>query len=144
MIIFPSTKIKLLAFRPLLLLWMRPSLALKLNDTDNRSSVFICPFKCFPGGSDGKASVYNAGDLGSILGLGRSAGEGNDNPLQYYCLENPMDRGAWWATVHGVAKSWTWLSDFTFLSFNIWMRSLLGTVIWVVGFSLSDLLHFVW
>ena len=51
--------------------------------------------KDFPGGSDSKASVYNAGDLGSIPGLGRSAGEGNGNPLQYYCLENPMDRGAW-------------------------------------------------
>ena len=49
----------------------------------------------FPGGSDGKASVYNAGDLGSIPGLGRSPGEGNGNPLQYSCLENPMDRGAW-------------------------------------------------
>ena len=49
----------------------------------------------FPGGSDGKASVYNAGDLGSIPGSGRSAGEGNGNPLQYYSLENPMDRGAW-------------------------------------------------
>ena len=48
-----------------------------------------------PGGSDGKASVYNAGDLGSIPGLGRSPGEGNGNPLQYYCLENPMDRGTW-------------------------------------------------
>ena len=48
-----------------------------------------------PGGSEGKASVYNAGDLGSIPGSGRSAGEGNGNPLQYYCLENPMDRGAW-------------------------------------------------
>ena len=48
-----------------------------------------------PGGSDGKASVHNAGDLGSISGSGRSAGEGNGNPLQYYCLENPMDRGAW-------------------------------------------------
>ena len=47
------------------------------------------------GGSDGKASVYNAGDLGSSPGLGRSPGEGNGNPLQYYCLENPMDRGAW-------------------------------------------------
>ena len=71
----------------------------------------------FPGGSDSKASVYNAGDLGSIPGSGRSDGEGNGNPLQYYCLENPMDRGAWWATVHGVAKSRTRLSDFTFLSF---------------------------
>ena len=49
----------------------------------------------FPGGSDGKASVYNAGDPGSSPGLGRSPGEGNGNPLQYYCLENPMDRGAW-------------------------------------------------
>ena len=49
----------------------------------------------FPGGSDGKASVYTAGDLGSIPGLGRSLGEGNGNPLQYSCLENPMDRGAW-------------------------------------------------
>jgi len=48
-----------------------------------------------PGGSDGKASVYNAGDLGSIPGLGRSPGEGNGNPFQDYCLENPMDRGAW-------------------------------------------------
>ena len=49
----------------------------------------------FPGGSDGKVSVYNAGDQGSIPGLGRSPGEGNGNPLQYYCIENPMDRGAW-------------------------------------------------
>ena len=49
----------------------------------------------FPGGSDGKASAYNVGDLGSIPGLGRSPGEGNSNPLQYSCLENPMERGAW-------------------------------------------------
>ena len=49
----------------------------------------------FPGGSDGKASVYNAGNPGSIPELGRSPEEGNGNPLQYYCLENPMDRGAW-------------------------------------------------
>ena len=59
-------------------------------------------------------SACNAGDLGSIPGSGRSPGEGNDNPLQYSCLENPMDRGAWWAAVHGVAKSQTQLSDFTF------------------------------
>ena len=59
----------------------------------------------FPGGSDGKASAYNVGDLGSILGLGRSPGEGNGNPLQYSCLENPMDGGAWKATVHGVTES---------------------------------------
>ena len=63
--------------------------------------------KAFPGGSDSKAFAYNAGDLGSIPGSGRSPGEGNGSPLQYSCLENPMDEGAWLATVHGVAKSWT-------------------------------------
>ena len=66
----------------------------------------------FPGGPDGKVSVYNAGDLGLIPGSERSPGEGNGNLLQYSCLENPMDRGAWQATVHGVAKSRTRLSDF--------------------------------
>ena len=59
----------------------------------------------FPGGSEVKAYACNAGDLGSIPGLGRSPGEGNGNPLQYSCLENSMEGGAWWATVHGVAKS---------------------------------------
>ena len=68
----------------------------------------------FPGGSEGTASACNAGDPGSIPGLGRSPEEGNGNLLQYSYLENPMDRGAWWAAVHGVAKSWTQLSDFTF------------------------------
>ena len=58
----------------------------------------------FPDGSDGKESAYNAGDLGSIPGLGRSPGEGNGNRLQYSCLENAMDRGAWQARVHGVAE----------------------------------------
>ena len=61
-------------------------------------------------GSDGKESACNVGDPGSTPGSGRSPGEGNGNPLQYSCLENPMDRGAWWATVHGVAKSCTRLS----------------------------------
>ena len=59
----------------------------------------------FPGGSEVKASACNTEDLDSIPGLGRFPGEGNGNPLQYSCLENPMDRGAWWATVHRVAKS---------------------------------------
>ena len=68
----------------------------------------------FPGSSDGKASAYNGGDLGLIPGSGTSPGEGNGNPLQYSCLENPMDGGAWQATVHGVAKSRTGLSDFFF------------------------------
>ena len=65
--------------------------------------------KGFPGGSAGKESTCNAGDLGLIPGSGRSPGEGNGNPLQYSCLENPMDRGAWWATVYGVSKSRTQL-----------------------------------
>ena len=65
----------------------------------------------FPGGSEVKAPACNAGDLGSIPGSRRSPGEGNGNPLQYSCLENRMDRGAWWATVHGVAKSRTRLSE---------------------------------
>ena len=58
----------------------------------------------FPGGSEVKASACNAGDLGSIPGSGRSPREGNGNPLQYSCLENPTDGGAWWAPVHGVAE----------------------------------------
>ena len=73
----------------------------------------------FPGSSNSKTSAYNAGDLGSIPGSGRSPGEGNGNPLQYSCLENPMDWGAWWATIHGVAKSRTWLSNFTFTFFHV-------------------------
>ena len=64
-------------------------------------------FYSFPGGSGGKESACNAGNPGWIPGLGRSPGKGNGKPLQYYCLENPMDRGAWWATVHGVTKSQT-------------------------------------
>ena len=65
----------------------------------------------FPGGSDDKEFACNAGDLGSIPGLGRSTGEGNGNPLQYSGLENSMGREAWWATVHGVAESWAHLRD---------------------------------
>ena len=59
----------------------------------------------FPGGSDGKESVCNPGDWGLIPGSGRSPGEGNGNLLQYSCLENSMDRGAWWATGHGITKN---------------------------------------
>ena len=67
-----------------------------------------------PDVSDSKASARNVGHLGSIPRLGRSPREENGNPLQYSCLENFMDGGAWWATVHGVSKSRTGLSDFTF------------------------------
>ena len=69
-----------------------------------------------PGGSDGKASACSVGDPGCISGLGRSPGEENGNLLQYSCLENFMDRGAWWATVDGVTKSQIWLSSFHFTS----------------------------
>ena len=72
----------------------------------------------FPGGSDGKESACSAGDPDSIPGSGRSPGEGNGNPLQHSCLENPMDGGAWSATVHGVAKSQTRLSDFSLFLFK--------------------------
>ena len=67
--------------------------------------------KDFPGGSDGKESACSAGDTGFMPGSERSLGEGNGNPLWYSCLGKPVDRGAWWATVHGVAKSWTQLSE---------------------------------
>ena len=62
---------------------------------------------CFPAGSDGKESACNVEDLGSIPRLGRSPGEENGYPLQYSCLENSMDKGAWQATVHGISNSWT-------------------------------------
>ena len=65
------------------------------------------PDQGFQGSSNGKESAYNAGDLSSIPGLGRSPGEGNGYLLQYSCLENPIDRGTWWATIHEVAKSQT-------------------------------------
>ena len=87
--------------------------------------------KGFPGGSEVKTSACNAGDLGSIPGLGRSPGEGNGSSLQYSCLENSMDGGAWWATVHGVAKSQTRLSDFTF-TFRFGTDSEMSSDIWVV------------
>ena len=67
--------------------------------------------KGFPDSSDGKESAHNVEDLGLIFGLGRSSREGNGYTLQYSCLENSIDRGAWWGTVHGVTKSWTQLSN---------------------------------
>ena len=67
----------------------------------------------FPGGSDGKESACNAGHPGLILGSGRSPGQGTGNRLQYSCLGNPMDRGAWWAQSMGWQKNWTQLSNWT-------------------------------
>ena len=67
----------------------------------------VCELMGCPGGSDSKKSACSAEVLGPIPGSERSPGEGSGNPLQYSCLENPMDRGAWQATIHGVTKSWT-------------------------------------
>ena len=74
-----------------------------------------------PSSSDGKESAYNAGDLSSIPGSGRSSGEGHGNPFQYSCLENPMERGAWWATVHRVSESVTakWLTLLLLLCIHV-------------------------
>ena len=71
----------------------------------------FCTFLGLPCSSNSKESGWNAGDPGSNPGMGKSSREGNGNPRQYSCLENPMDGGAWQATVHWVAKSWTWLSN---------------------------------
>ena len=79
------------------------------------NQFLFCFFMGFPGGSVVKDMPANAGDSGLILGSERSPGEGNGNPLQYFCLVNPMDRGAWWATTHRVANSWTWLGTHTHL-----------------------------
>ena len=101
--------------------------------------ILCCPFSfClqhfpasgFPGGSDGKESACNVGDLGSIPGLGRSPGEWKGNPLQYSCLENSTDIGARWATVHGVTKSLTQLGDFHFPSIRVFSSELALCIRW--------------
>ena len=76
-----------------------------------RSLPITSTFEVLPGDSGGKETACNVGDLSSIPRLGGSPGGGSGNPLQYSCLRNFMDRGAWWATVHRVTKSWTRLSD---------------------------------
>ena len=107
------------------------SLTLCLSLKDNRRK--LPSIKGFPRSSVSKESACNAGDPGLIPGSGRSPGGGNGTPLHYSCLENPTDGGAWWATVHGVAKSWTELSDFTILTtsfisiqrkFALWIHSI--------------------
>ena len=82
---------------------------------DSETSLSHTKDEGFPGGSvvkDPPAIAGDSGDTGLVPGLGRYPGGGNDNPLQYSCLKNPMNRGTWWATVHGVIKSQTRLSDF--------------------------------
>ena len=93
----------------------------------------------FSGGSGGKESACNAGDWDSIPGLGRSPGEGNGNPLQYFCLENSMDRGTWWATDQGVAKRRTRLSDYHLHFSRLYLRRTIGTL---QAFRISTLLGY--
>ena len=81
--------------------------------------IYILEKMGFPGGSAGKKSACNAGDSGSVPGLGRSPGEGTGDPLQYPCLENSMDRGAWQAIVHGITKSRIQLCDYIFTCLSI-------------------------
>ena len=87
-----------------------------------------------PGGASGKEPSANAGDIrdaGAIPGSGRYPGGGLGNPLQYSCLENPMDRGAWWATVHGIAKSWTWLKRLSTLRHSVSLVLLMQVFPWL-------------
>ena len=102
-----------------------PGLGRSLGEGNGNPLQYFCPpppkkglkeIFGFPGGSHGKVSVYNVGDLGSLPQSGRSPGGGHGSPLQYSCLENPMDRGAWWATVHGAAKSQTQLNMHAYYS----------------------------
>ena len=81
-----------------------------ITSNDLREGEVLFNYVGLPGGSVAKNLPANAGDAGLILGSRRYPGEGNGNLLQYYCLGNPMDRGAWWGIFHGVAKSWTGLS----------------------------------
>ena len=83
----------------------------KTSEGKRKGGMIICQQWGFPIKPVGKESACSAGDPGSIPGLGRFPGEGNGNPLQYPCLENLTDRGAWWAAVHGVAKSRARLND---------------------------------
>ena len=90
----------------------------KMKDTWNRFDLSSQAH-----GSVVKNPPANAGDVGLIPGLGRSPGEGNGNPLQYSCLKNPMDRGAWWPTVHGVTKRQTWPSIYGLTAWSPWSES---------------------
>ena len=98
----------------------------KLSRTQKSFFFFFFPsaldLMIFPYGSEGKEFATSAGDLGSIPGSGRSPGEGNSNPLQHSCLDNPINRGAWRATSHRVAKSQTQLSNWHF-HFLLWIKT---------------------
>ena len=116
----------------------------------NKQSLRVF-FRSFLGGSGGKGSAYNVVDPGLIPGLGRSPGKGNGNPLQCSCLENPMNRGAWRATVHSVAKSWTPLKRLSMHARKVlvlikWKGNLADTVSWIIQhlFSTPDSLACIW
>ena len=112
--------------KPILRWLIKTQLHVNPSQTKVRKKTLLVCLLCdlgSSGGSVGQESTCNAGDPGSIPGWGRSPGEGNGNPLQYSCLETPMDRGAWQATVHGVAKSRTWLRDYTPTHTYIYMLS---------------------
>ena len=94
-------------------MWEIPVQFLGREDPLEKGRLPTPVFLGFPDGSEGKESTCNVGDLGSVPGLERSPGGGHGDPLQYSCLENPMGRGAWWATVHRVTKSQTQLRDST-------------------------------
>ena len=91
----------------------------------------------FPGGSVGKNPPADAGNRGPIPGWGRSPEGGNGNPLQYSCLGNPTDRGAWWATVYGVAKSWKQLSDSIATTIGLYLGEFKNIVIQIFTLSLD-------
>ena len=99
---------------------MKESFWIRVNVQNITDSDLLFSLRLL-GGPDGKETAWNAGDLGSIPGLGRSPGVGNSKPLQYSCLENSMYSGAWWTTVHGVTKSWKWVSDKDFTSLLVFM-----------------------
>ena len=93
----------------------------------------MCTPLGFSGGSDGKETACNAGDLSSTPGLGRSPGEGNDNPVWYSCLRNPIDRGAWRATVHGVTE--THRTEQLILPLSVWhlrVGKIYGLSVWAL------------
>ena len=102
------------------------SLVFPHDDSGSMYLAWIYTPLGFPGSSDHKESTCSVGDLGLVPVLGRSPREGNDNPLQYCCLENSMDRGAWWATVHGVARSWTQLKQLSIYPLLLIIVSFLG------------------
>ena len=107
--IFPSQR-----SNPCFLHWQADSLPLSHLGSPLHLYIYCWVTVGFLGGSVVKNPPASAGDAGSIPGSGRSLGGGNGNPFQYSCLGNPMDRGAWWATIHGVTKSWQQLTDVIF------------------------------